>query len=440
VSGALDDLRILDASGPIGHYAGRLLADLGADVIKVEPAGGDPARGYAPFLPDIEGHDALDEREASLQFLLLNANKRSVELDLEQSADRAAFHSLVATADVLLESWSASERATLGFEADAFEELRPDLVRASVTGWGLTGPYADWAYADIVGEAMSGVMNLSGFVDGPPVQLPDNQGYRCASINVTAGILAALLHRDATGEGQDVEVSMHESLPMAEETAMQGADINGVDRERTGGSGRAGAYGLTLPGLGVYETADGHIYSMCTGNAGSGFPGLVELMNQIDDAGALNEEPYASFIRDQMNTGLLLRLLENPEGAVELVAMLREMEDHVTAFYKRHDNQTLYEGGQRLRVLIGAINSPQAISQSPQLAARDWFVEIEDAARGRTLRYPGPPWQLRGTPATLRRPAPLLGEHTIEVLTEVGLSEVELAAVSTIGSGEGRGA
>jgi benzylsuccinate CoA-transferase BbsE subunit len=333
---------------------------------------------------------------------------------------------------VLLESWSPAERTALGFEADAFDDVRPDLVRASVTGWGLSGPYADWAYADIVGEAMSGVMNLSGFLDGPPVQLPDQQGYHCASIQAAAGVLAALLHRDASGEGQEVEVSMHEALPMAEETAMQGADINGVDRERTGGSGRAGAIGITLPGLGVYQTKDGYIYSMCTGNAGSGFPGLVELMTEIDDPGFLADEPYHTFINTQMNTALLLQLMQDPEGAADVAQMLNEMDEYVIEFYQRHETLKLYEGGQRLRVLLGAINSPADISESPQLAARDWFVEIEDPARGRRLRYPGPPWQLRGTPATLRRPAPLLGEHTVELLTEAGLSADELAAVSTV--------
>jgi benzylsuccinate CoA-transferase BbsE subunit len=432
VSGTLDDIRIIDATGPIGHYAGRLLADLGADVIKVEPRGGDPARRWGPFLEGLAPE--LSEHEASVQFLLLNANKRSVELDLEQAEDREALRKLVATADVLLESWSPAERDALGFGPDAFETVRPDLVRASVTGWGLSGPHARWAYADIVGEAMSGVMVLSGFVDGPPVQLPDQQGYHCASINVTAGVMAALLHRDASGEGQDIEVSMHESLPMAEETAMQGADINGIDRERTGGSGRAGALGITLPGLGVYETKDGHIYSMCTGNAGSGFPGLVELMQEIDDPGFLVEEPYHTFINTQMNTGLIIQLMQDPAAVGDLAKMLSEMDDYVVEFFKRHETQPLYEGGQRLRVLLGAINSPADISQSPQLAARDWFVEIEDPARGRTLRYPGPPWQLQGTPATLRRPAPLLGEHTVEILTEVGLSEDELSAVSTLAS------
>ena len=171
----------------------------------------------------------------------------------------------------------------LGFEAAAFEADRPDLVRASITGWELTMPYVNWAYADIVGEAMSGVMNLSGFVDGAPTQLSDLQGFHCASINATAGVLAALFHRDASGEGQSVEVSMHESLLMAEETAMQRADINDLDRERTGGSRVTSALGYNLPGLGVYESSDGHIYSMCTGTAGLGFSGLVALINEIDD-------------------------------------------------------------------------------------------------------------------------------------------------------------
>ena len=407
---ALSDIRVLDLSRPVGHYAGRLLADLGADVIKVEPLEGDPARGWAPSLPGVP------VIEASAPFVLLNANKRGVTLDLESDGGRSAFLRLLASADVLMESWTPSEAARLGLTDEVLRTARPDLIHASITGWGSTGPYAEWAYADIVANAMSGVMTLAGFVDGPPEQLPDHQGYHAASINAAAGVLTALLHRDATGEGQRVEASMFESLLMAEETAMQQADILGTDRARTGGQG---ALGFKMPGLGIYETTDGHVYSMCTGNAGSGFPGLVQLMRTLEGSSRLDDEPYASLIGTSFNTSQIMGLMEDPARAPTVRAMLGEIEVEVIAFFGRHPKETIYVRGQELRVLVGAVNGPADILASVQLYARDWWRDIEDPARGR-LRYPGFPWALASTPATLRRPAPTLGQHTDEILAEIG--------------------
>ena len=419
MAGALDDLRVIDASGPIGHYAGRLLADLGADVIKLEPPGGDPARAYAPYLP------AVEAPENGLQFLLLNANKRGVTLDLEQDAGRELFLRLLGGADVLLESWRPQEARALGLGEDALSAARPDLVQTSITGWGLSGPRAEWAYADIVGVAMSGVMTLAGFGDGPPEQLPDQQGDRCASIQATAGVLAALLHRDASGEGQRVEVSMQEALSMAQETAMQTADILGTDQTREAG-GMLGA--MSMPGLGLYECTDGYVAVVASGIAGAGFPGLVELMEETGEAGILTEEPYASFIEHSMNRGTLMAAMADPAKLDELQETLGAMQEVVTAFIRRHPKQYIYERGQKHRVLAGMVSTPQDISENPQLKARDWFVEIDDRARGKRLRYPGPPWLLHGSPATLRRPAPLLGEHNAEVFGELGVDAATLAA------------
>lgn len=421
--GALSDLRVLDLTRPAGHYAGRLLADLGADVVKVEPVEGDPARLWAPCLPGVP------VVEASVSFVLLNANKRGVALDLHDERGRAAFLRLLATADVLLESWTPAEAARLRLTDDILRETCPDLIHASVTGWGTSGPYAEWAYADIVANAMSGVMALAGFADGPPEQLPDHQGYHAASINAAAGVLAALLHRDATGEGQRVEASMFESLLMAEETAMQQADILGADRSRTGG---LGALGFKMPGLGIYETTDGHVYAMCTGNAGSGFPGLVQLMRALEGSTPLDAEPYASFIATSMNTARITVLMADPSRAPQLRDLLAGIEAEVVAFFTRHPKETLYVRGQELRVLVGAVNGPADILASQQLAARGWWREIEDPARGH-LRYPGFPWALAGTPASLRRPAPLLGEHTDEVLAEAGLADEERVALRAAG-------
>ncbi|MGE3960080.1 MAG: CaiB/BaiF CoA transferase family protein [Dehalococcoidia bacterium] len=408
---ALGDIRVIDASGAIGHYAGYLLADLGADVIKLEPPGGDPLRAWPPLL------SAGPEGETGLPFLLLNVNKRGVVLDLADGEERATFRRLLAGADVLIESWSPSEAADLGFAPDAIREAYPSLIHVSVTPWGLSGPAAGQPSSDLVAQAESGVVNLSGFPDAPPRKLPDLQGYRCASINAAAGAMAALLHRDLTGRGQLVEVSMHESLLIAQETAMQQADILGTNRQRLGVM-RPG--GFKMPGLGLYEAADGYIFTMSSGTAGAGFAGLADLIEELDGPGPLNDEPLATFARERMNAGILATQMLDPAQAAALGPTLVAIEEIVAAFFRRHPKELLYERGQDRRVLIGAVNTPAEISGDAQLAARDWFREVEDTARGQRLRYPGPAWFFELMPAVLQRPAPRLGEHTREVLDELG--------------------
>jgi crotonobetainyl-CoA:carnitine CoA-transferase CaiB-like acyl-CoA transferase len=418
--GVLDDIRVIEVCGPIGHYAGRLLADLGADVIKVEPIEGDEARRWPPFLPGVEAP------ENALQFILLNANKRSVRLDLATQRGRDLFLRLLGSAAVLLDSWQPHESAALGLTEDVLLEAKPDLIRASVTGWGLSGPRAGAAYADIVGQAMSGVMQLAGFPEGPPEQIGDLQGYHCASIDAAAGVMAAVLQRDATGEGQRVEVSMQEALSMAQETAMMTTDILRTNRERTGGI----TGGLRIPGVGLYEAADGYVYTLAAGLAGSGFQGVLLLMDELGFEHDLREEPYATFIRESMNRALLLQAAQDPTRLAGLQEKLSHIDELLTAFLSQHPKRVLYERGQAHRLLIGVVSTPQDISESPQLNARDWFVEIDDPKRGRRLRYPGPPWQLRGTPATLRRPAPLLGEHNAEVFADLGVPPEQIEALA----------
>ena len=418
---ALEGVRILDASGPIGHYAGRMLADLGADVIKVEPPAGDPARRWAPLLPGV------DEPESGLQFLLLNANKRGITLDLTPRG-RELYLDLVKTANVVIDSFQANEAAELGLTTEQLTAAKPDLIHTSITGWGLSGPRANWAYADIVGCAMSGTMQLAGLPDGPPEQLPDMQGYHSASIQAAAGTMGALIYQQRTGEGQRVEVSMQEAMSMAQETAMMQADILGTNRERG-----VPLSGLVIPGNGLHEAADGYVHLVASGLAGSGFPGLVELMAESGDAADLIEDPYPSFIAEKMNTNFLMAAFADPTQAEPVRAFLTHMDEVVRQFCKKHPKRYLYEEGQKRRILVGMVSTPRDILASPQLAARDWFVELDDPGRGVTLRYPGPQWQLRGTPTQLRRPAPLLGEHNDEVFGELGIDRGALAALVSEG-------
>jgi len=184
----------------------------------------------------------------------------------------------------------------------------------------------------------------------------------------------------------------------------------------------------------VYEVDDGFVYAMCTGTAGSGFPGLVRLMTDLGFEHGLDRDPYATFIQTSMTTAQITALLQDPAQSGRVRSLLEEIEVVVSAFFRRYPKETLYVQGQERRALIGAVNGPRDISESVQLAARGWFRSIDDTGRGRTLRYPGPPWHLHGTPATLRRPAPLLGEHNSEVFHESGLTADAIAALASGGS------
>jgi crotonobetainyl-CoA:carnitine CoA-transferase CaiB-like acyl-CoA transferase len=160
---------------------------------------------------------------------------------------------------------------------------------------------------------------------------------------------------------------------------------------------------------------------MASGLAGAGFEGLVELMKLTDDAQDLTEEPYVSFIASSMNSNFIMSALTDPDQAAKVMPILKHMDQVVREFTKKHPKLYLYEEGQARRVLVGMVSTPQDILDSPQLAGRNWFIDLEDPGRGVTLRYPGPQWDLHGTPAKLRRPAPLLGQHNDEVFAEIGV-------------------
>lgn len=206
------------------------------------------------------------------------------------------------------------------------------------------------------------------------------------------------------------------------------ADILGTNRERGVPLG-----GMSFPGSGLHEAVDGYVHLVAAGSAGSGFPGLVGLMAETEDAGDLQEEPYATFIAEQLNSAFLVVALADPDRAEATTATLAHLDEVVRAFCRKHPKRYLYEEGQKRRVLVGMVSTPQDIIESPQLEGRDWFVDLEDPGRGVRLRYPGPQWQLHGTPTQLRRPAPLLGEHNNEVFAEIGVDGSALAALASEG-------
>ena len=400
---------MLDLTSEMGWYAGKLLADLGADVIKVEPPGGDPGRGLPPFHADQPG------RETSLRFWYFNANKRSVTLDLAQHDGRHLFGLLADTADVVLESFRPGEIEALGLDAAALRERNPVLVWVSITGFGLDGPHAGWEVTDLVAQAVSGVAVLAGYPDGPPQRIAGNQAYIVAGISAAQGALLALLHAEATGQGQLVETSLQEALSICQETAHLGWDFQRWSRERIGEQHR-------MPGIGTYRTRDGYIYS-AVGIPGFGapWPTLIEWMAEEGKAEDLTEPQFAETF-----AAFDMRTLGDPEKLAALAPTLDRAQEVLTAFYAGKTSMEAYEQGQARRLLIGMAAAPADIAENHHLAAREWWVELEQprglGAEPAQLRMPGAPYRLSATPAQIRRAAPRIGEHSREIwVEEVGI-------------------
>jgi crotonobetainyl-CoA:carnitine CoA-transferase CaiB-like acyl-CoA transferase/predicted RNase H-like HicB family nuclease len=414
---ALDDIRVLDLAGETGVYCTKLLADLGADVIRIEPPEGDPLRDVGPFWHDVEAADR------SLAFLHLNTNKRSISLDFTKPEGRALFEKLVATADVVVETHEPGTLDAMGLGYDGLSKIKSGIILTSITGFGQTGPHARWKWSDIVAVGMSGMMTLAGDKEDPPNRPYGNQGYICASINGAAGTLMALYHRDVTGEGQHVDVSMQESLSINQETAMMTYDMNQRVAQRTGARG---IIPIDIPGIGIYEALDGQVFAYLGTPGGAPWTVMLDWMNREGKAEDLNEEPNITMIRS-LNLAFLTGLVREPEKLGERVKVLGHMYGVFSRFIASLPKQYIYEEAQKQRLMIGIVSTPEDLAKNPQLTARSWYQDLpHDNLDGATVRLAGPPYRLSATPWRLARRAPLPGEHNTDVyLDELGLGRDE---------------
>jgi len=414
---ALDDIRVLDLTGEMGAYATKLLADLGADVIRIEPPDGDPLREIGPFWHDDRAADR------SLAFFHLNTNKRSITLDIASDAGRQLFRKLVSTADVVVETFEPGYLDSLGLGYAQLSEIKPDIILTSITGFGQDGPHAHYKSADIVGVAMSGMMTLAGEKEDPPNLAPGSQGYVCASIDGAAGTLMALVHRDNTREGQHVDVSMQEALSINQETAMQGWDMNQTIRMRTGAKG---LIPIDIPGIGVYECSDGQIFAYLGTPGGAAWTVMLDWMTRVGMAEDLGEGENLEMVQS-LNLRFLTGLVQEPEKLGERIRVLGHMHEVFSRFCASMSKWTLYEEGQKQRLMLGIISTPEDLAKNPQLAARQWYQDVPHDHLGTTVRYAGAPYRLSETPWAIRRRPPLPGEHNAEVLAATGVSEAEMS-------------
>ena len=381
-SSSLEGLRVLELSQVMaGPFCGQVLADMGADVVKIEPPGGDPTRHSLGFTLSGGGDTAA--------FHAVNRNKRSVVLDLKREADQAAFHRLVESADVLLENHRPGVAARLGASWETLSELNPRLIYASLSGFGQTGPYAQRPGYDLIAQAMSGVMSVTGEPGADPVKCGIPIGDLSAGLFCAVGILSALHARERTGRGQRIDTSLFEGALAL--SIWETAELWATGRVP---AALGSAHRLTAP-YQALRTRDGHMV------VGANNQALWERL-----CGALDRSDLVADPRFETNADRMEHRAEL-EAELESALAARDTGDWVEA---------LIAAG----VPCGPIHDYAQVFSDPHTQARQMQVTMEHPVEG-TVRGLGIPVKLSDTPGSIRRPAPLLGEHTDEVLREAGL-------------------
>lgn len=408
MSGPLAGLRIIELCDELGQLVGKLLADMGADVIKVEPPEGSAARRLGPFVDDVPGANR------SLNFWYHNTNKRSVVLDLDSPAGGAAWKALVAAADIVIEDRApgALDRLGLGHRSPLGAEDGPaptSLIWCSLTPFGQDGPWADFHATDLTALALGGPMMMNGYdpadAEGaPPIRGHGDQGYNTACHYAVQGILAALLYRDRTGRGQHIDASMHEALSSTTEVGLPYWFTRRVNVIRQ--TGRHAAATRSEPWL--YLANDNrHALIFGVGRDNASWKKIKEWF-QSEGFGLQFDEPRFDEPAAR----------QPARGTPEAAEILAE----VGRFIAAHTADEIYRGGQERRQSWGVVRAPDEALNDPHWDDRGFWVEITGEGRDGPVRMPGAPYQFSETPWELRRPAPRLGEHTREVLAELGIS------------------
>lgn len=401
-SGALAGLRILELADDTTAYCGKLFADMGADVVLVEPPEGATMRGRPPFWKGVAGPDN------GFAFLYANTSKRSIVLDLETESGRARFLALAVNADVVVEGHAPGWLEARGVGWEALRERNPGLVLTSITGFGQTGPRRNWKSSDLVAWALGGAAVVTGYEEDPPVRLAGAHADVMTATNAAVATLIALHHVARGGEGQHVDISAVESVASV-------SHITGVGKWLDDGMipKRAGTGLFASVPSGAYECRDGLAYLMVNRPA--------------------HWKKVAEWVFEETGQEAILNpLWEGPSAnRIEDRALIDMFIGELTA---RHTVAEMYHDGQGRHLAFTAMQTARDVAADPQLAARDFFVTVSHGEEGE-LRYPGAAYRPAETPAAIRARAPRIGEH--DAVVDSGH---EPAASSTVSAAKRRGA
>ncbi|MDX1744563.1 MAG: CaiB/BaiF CoA-transferase family protein [Halobacteriales archaeon] len=390
----LEGITVADFSQMMqGPWGTMTLGDLGADVIKIEPVGGELERGVTA------GGELW--RGKSAYYLAMNRNKRSVAVDLKDDRGAQVARDIVGEADVLVENFRPGVMDRLGFGYEDVTEYNPEIIYASASGYGADGPYAERPGQDILIQSMSGVASLAGRGDGRPTPAGTYVADELSALYITLHVVTALFHRDRTGQGQKIEANLLNAMiaGMCQEvTATLNMDI---DFERPNSGIGHPMFGAPY---GIYETADGHV-AISIGDLGDIGEALA-----IDGLADLADPEEAFAHRDEIH------------GRIEAVTQEMATEEVV---------EVLLDAG----AWVGPVNDLESMAMDPQVDHNNMIIEVEDPDVG-AFKTTGFPVSMSETPPSVERPPPRTGEHAEEVLSELGYDDqtvTELRADGVLG-------
>ncbi len=416
----LSSYRVLDLSNDRGQLAGRMLADLGAEVVLVEPPSGSPSRSLGPFT---EGHEG--DPEHSLWFWSYNHGKRSVALDLDSGDGRAALKELARGADVVIESDDPGAMTARGLGPDDLLAINPSLVYTSISPFGQTGPKADWRATDltIVGAGMQ--LKLMGDEDRPPVRIPLDQAFLHASAEAAAATMVALYDRNRSGLGQHIDVSAQQAILQATQSTSLSHLYNSPEGTRVSGGARLGPFHIRLRS----QAADGYVSTTILFGEAIG-PFGVRLFDWIHEEGMCDDSDleidWFNFV-EGVQTG---RIPFNEYDRIQDVA---------EEFTRTKTKAELLEAALEKRLLIVPVATVGDVVASDQYQARDFWREIEVPAVDRSVTFPGPFAKFSATPMVIDEPPPAIGADT-EAIVGSSRSPAEPAAPTPYADGDSSGA
>jgi benzylsuccinate CoA-transferase BbsE subunit len=405
-TGALSGIRVLELATNSAAYAGRLLADLGADVICIEPPANSPTRSLPP-LQRLESGETF-----SFAHAFLCAGKRSVTLDLDRPNDRELFCQLATGADVVLETPDPVGLAEKDLGYNTLRGLNPRLIVVSISPYGQGGPRSADKASDLTLLAAGGLLSFGGYGDTEPLGVHGDQAYLGSGIFGAIATLAALIERGESGPGQWIDVSGQECVAFALEDAVPEWYLHQQVRRRSGDRAREA-------GTGVYPCQDGYV-SMVAGRLGTA-KAFATLTGWVAETGTRGGE---QLLEPQWQD---FKHRQSPEGVSRFAEVFGE-------FCRTRTKEELYREGQRRQIAIAPVNSVGDLTRDAQLSANSYFQPQFDERLGKELIYPGSPYRHSRTPASLQSRAPGLGEHNAEILHgELGAPNAP--SVTRVGAG-----
>lgn len=401
--GALEGITVIELCGARGHFMGKLMGDMGARVIKIEPMGGSAERQIGPFMDD-EPHP-----DRSLYFWSHNTSKESLEINIEDSEGQKVIKALASTADVVLEDFAPGYLPSLGLGYRDLSDKNQRLVMTSLTAFGQDGPYRDYKSPDIVALAMGGIMHSCGYDDvpgSPPIRPSGDHGNKIASHYGLIGTLAALFNRDFSGKGQYIDASAHEACNSTTEHALPSYLYLGATVFRQTGR----HHSATPTPKSLCKTSDGkYLIVFQLFNNLHSWLSLVGWMAESGMAEDLQEERYKDMARGGSRGMRMATDTTDSDHAFEVVRR----------FIAAHTSEEIYRGAQKLKFPWGQVRSPEENLDDPHFAEdRQMFTDIPHPEIGKAVsfKYVGRPYRFTESPWNAFRP-PLVGEHTKSILS-----------------------